>query len=117
MYFKANRQSKLYRVLSLIALTVTDINHNIAIINLYLYFDLSVALVIQSLREPFTERLLQFIVLQLEKSRHLHFYLLWCHQLLTVHGQKLKLLASKLLVMLRSLQKSVTRQQQDLNKV
>lgn len=76
-----------------------------------------IALVIQSLREPYTERLLQFIVLQLEKSRHLHFYLLWCHQLLTVHGQKLKLLASKLLVMLRNLQKSVTRQQQDLDKV
>ncbi|XP_078369162.1 periodic tryptophan protein 2 homolog isoform X4 [Oculina patagonica] len=76
-----------------------------------------IPLVVQSLREPYTERLLQFIVLQLEKSRHLHFYLLWCHQLLTVHGQKLKLLASRLLVMLRSLQKSVTRQQQDLDKV
>lgn len=76
-----------------------------------------IALVVQSLREPYTERLLQSIVLRLEKSRHLHFYLLWCHQLLAVHGQKLKPLASKLLVMLRSLQKSVTRQQQDLDRV
>ena len=63
------------------------------------------------------ERVLDFVALQLDKSRHLHFYLLWCQQLLTVHGQKLKQLAGKLLAVLRGLQKSLTRRYEDLANV
>ncbi|RMX38369.1 hypothetical protein pdam_00005506 [Pocillopora damicornis] len=76
-----------------------------------------IPLVTHSLKEPFIERLMQFIVLQLEESRHLHFYLLWCHYMLTVHGQQLKSQASGQSVLLRSLQKSLVRQQQDLNRI
>lgn len=76
-----------------------------------------IPLVTQSLKEPFIERLMQFIVVQLDESRHLHFYLLWCRYMLTVHGQKLKTLASGQSVMLRSLQKSLVRQQENLNKI
>lgn len=76
-----------------------------------------IPLVTHSLKEPFIERLMQFIVLQLEESRHLHFYLSWCHYMLTVHGQQLKSQASGQSVLLRSLQKSLVRQQQDLNRI
>lgn len=78
-------------------------------------FDIS--LVVQSLKEPYVERLLKFVALQLEKSSHLHFYLLWCQQLLSVHSQKLKAVSSRLLVVLRSLQKSISRQQEDIGKL
>lgn len=76
-----------------------------------------VPLVVQSLKDPYIELVLKFVALQLEKSRHLHFYLLWCQQTLSAHGQQLKALSNKLLVVLRSLQKGLTKQQEDLGKM
>ena len=76
-----------------------------------------VGLVVQSLKDPYIELVLKFVALQLEKSRHLHFYLLWCQQMLSAHGQQLKTLSNRLLVVLRSLQKGLTKQQEDLGKV
>ncbi|CAH3017559.1 unnamed protein product [Porites evermanni] len=76
-----------------------------------------IPLVVQSLKDPYIELVLKFVALQLEKSRHLHFYLLWCQQILSAHGQQLKALSNKLLVVLRSLQKGLTKQQEDLGKI
>ena len=72
---------------------------------------------VQSLKDPYIELVLKFVALQLEKSRHLHFYLLWCQQILSAHGQQLKVLSNKLLVVLRTLQKGLTKQQEDLGKM
>lgn len=76
-----------------------------------------ISLVVQSLREPYVERVLKFVAIQLEKSCHLHFYLMWCQQLLTVHGHRLKVMSSMKLVVLRTLQKSISRHQEDIGKV
>ena len=42
---------------------------------------------------------------------------MWCQQLLTVHGHRLKVMSSRQLVTLRTLQKSISRHQEDIGKV
>ena len=49
-----------------------------------------VQLVVQHLNDMYVDKLLRFVARQIESSKHLHFYLLWCHHLLTYHGAKLK---------------------------
>ncbi|XP_053561685.1 periodic tryptophan protein 2 homolog [Bombina bombina] len=60
-----------------------------------------------SLPELYVERLLVFVAAQLERSRHLQFYLTWAHQLLMQHGQKMKTRSISLLPAIHSLQKSL----------
>lgn len=60
-----------------------------------------------SLPELYVERLLAFLAPQVERSRHLQFYLIWVHELLMQHGQKLKARSVSLMPAINSLQKSL----------
>uniref|UniRef100_A0A8C5QIE7 PWP2 small subunit processome component n=1 Tax=Leptobrachium leishanense TaxID=445787 RepID=A0A8C5QIE7_9ANUR len=60
-----------------------------------------------SLPELYVERLLVFLATQIERTRHLQFYLTWAHQLLMLHGQKMKNRSVSLLPAIHSLQKSI----------
>ncbi|XP_068127133.1 periodic tryptophan protein 2 homolog isoform X2 [Hyperolius riggenbachi] len=60
-----------------------------------------------SLPDLYVERLLPVLASQIEKSRHLQFYLLWAHELLMQHGQKMKTRSVSLLPAINSLQKSI----------
>ncbi|CAJ0964733.1 unnamed protein product, partial [Ranitomeya imitator] len=60
-----------------------------------------------SLPEPYVERLLVFLAAQIDRSRHLQFYLIWAHELLMQHGQKLKTRSVSLMPAIHSLQKSI----------
>lgn len=42
-----------------------------------------------SLPQIYVEKLLQFIGSELEKTIHLHFYMIWIENILTQHGSKL----------------------------
>ncbi|KAM4700916.1 periodic tryptophan protein 2 homolog [Discoglossus pictus] len=66
-----------------------------------------IAILCSSLPELYVERLLVFVATQLEKSRHLQFYLTWAHQLLMQHGQSMKTRSVSLLPAIHSLQKSL----------
>ncbi|KAG8430148.1 hypothetical protein GDO86_018389 [Hymenochirus boettgeri] len=49
-----------------------------------------IAVLCSSLPELYVERLLVFLAVQIERSRHLQFYLTWAHQLLMQNGQRMK---------------------------
>ncbi|XP_056410570.1 periodic tryptophan protein 2 homolog [Hyla sarda] len=60
-----------------------------------------------SLPELYVERLLAFLAAQIQGSRHLQFYLIWAHELLMQHGQKLKTRSVSLMPTIHSLQRSI----------
>ncbi|KAM4689892.1 LOW QUALITY PROTEIN: periodic tryptophan protein 2 homolog, partial [Rhinophrynus dorsalis] len=69
--------------------------------------DTDIAVLCSSLPELYVERLLVFLASQLERSRHLQFYLTWTHQLLLQHGQNMKNRSVPLLPAIHALQKSL----------
>ena len=77
----------------------------------------AVCLVVQSLSDTYVDKLLEFVASQMESSHHLHFYLLWCVQLFTVHGTKLKSRSGSIMLLLRTLQKSLVTRQDGLGKM
>ncbi|XP_018103945.1 uncharacterized protein LOC734637 isoform X1 [Xenopus laevis] len=66
-----------------------------------------IAVLCSSLPELYVERLLVFLATQIERSRHLQFYLTWAHQLLMLHGQNMKIRSVSVLPAVHSLQKSL----------
>ncbi|CAN2387804.1 Dip2/Utp12 Family [Pristimantis euphronides] len=70
-----------------------------------------------SLPELYVERLLVFLASQIENSRHLQFYLIWAHELLMQHGQKLKSRSVSLMPAIHSLQKSIQGHFTDISKL
>ncbi|KAK3722040.1 hypothetical protein QZH41_020155 [Actinostola sp. cb2023] len=76
-----------------------------------------ILLVSQSLSEVYVDKMLWFVAGELESSRHLEFYLLWCKELFTVHGHAIKQRSGQVMHILRSLQKTMTQHQEDLGKL
>lgn len=76
-----------------------------------------VLLIVQNLSDAYVNKVLNFVAKQMENSRHLHFYLLWCYHLLTSHGAKLKQSCTEIMPLLRTLQKNLTRHLKDLGKL
>ncbi|KAG9473018.1 hypothetical protein GDO78_015312 [Eleutherodactylus coqui] len=70
-----------------------------------------------ALPESYIERLLVFLAAQIESSRHLQFYLIWAHELLMQHGQKLKARSVSLMPAIHSLQKSIQSHFTELSKL
>lgn len=70
-----------------------------------------------SLPELYVERLLAILALQIERSRHLQFYLIWAHELLMQHGQKMKSRSVSLLPAIHSLWKSIQTHFNDISKL
>ncbi|XP_026787994.3 PWP2 small subunit processome component [Pangasianodon hypophthalmus] len=76
-----------------------------------------IEVVSSSLPDVYVEKLLDFVASSLEKSRHLHFYLTWVQNLLTLHGQKLKNKSSAILPTVQQLMKSSQKHHDDLSKL
>ncbi|KAF7689577.1 hypothetical protein HF521_012930 [Silurus meridionalis] len=76
-----------------------------------------IEVVSSSLPDVYVEKLLDFVATSLEKSRHLHFYLTWVQNLLTLHGQKLKNKSSVILPTIQQLMKSNQKHHDDLSKL
>lgn len=76
-----------------------------------------IEVVSSSLPDVYVEKLLDFVGTSLEKSRHLHFYLTWVQNLLTLHGQKLKNRSSSILPTVQQLMKSSQKHHDDLSKL
>ncbi|XP_022257607.1 periodic tryptophan protein 2 homolog [Limulus polyphemus] len=77
----------------------------------------NVELVCHSLPHVYVEKLLDFLGNKLESSRHIEFYLTWIHQLLLSHGSALKSRSTFILGTLHTLQKNLTRWNEDLGKI
>ena len=82
-----------------------------------LLFSSTVQLILQNLPEVYLEKLLTFLADCLDNSPHLQFYLHWCTQLLTTHGDKLKENFSSIMTAVRDLQKSILQKQADIGKM
>ncbi len=76
-----------------------------------------VELILQSLPDLYLDKLLDFLVSQLESSPHIQFYLEWCQQALMLHGPRLKQRSQSIMSTLRGLQKNLTRRHDDLAKM
>ncbi|XP_072280204.1 periodic tryptophan protein 2 homolog, partial [Pyxicephalus adspersus] len=70
-----------------------------------------------SLPDLYAERLLAILASQIERSRHLQFYLIWAHELLMQHGQKIKNRSVALLPAIHSLSKSIQSHFNDISKL
>ena len=73
--------------------------------------------VAKSLPDIYVDKLLHFIGGQFEQTRHVEFYLLWCHKLMLLHGPKLKVRSQSIRSSLQTIQKNLTMRYQDLSKV
>ena len=82
-----------------------------------LLFSSTVQLILQNLPEVYLEKLLTFLAECLDNSPHLQFYLHWCTQLLTTHGDKLKENFPSIMTAVRDLQKSILQKQADIGKM
>lgn len=77
----------------------------------------SIEIIIDSLSDIYVDKLISFLACQIEKSAHLEFYLKWSQLILYKHGNRLKQRATDKLSMLCSLEKSITKKFEDLNKM
>ena len=77
----------------------------------------TVQLIVQNLPEVYLEKLLTFLADCLDNSPHLQFYLHWCTQLLTIHGDNLKENFSSIMTAVRDLQKSILQKQADIGRM
>jgi periodic tryptophan protein 2 len=75
-----------------------------------------VSLVAKSLPVRYLERLLRFIAEELERSRHLHFHLVWSVALLNEHATYLRDHANRLQPTMRALRKGLSRMHEALAK-
>ena len=76
-----------------------------------------VPLVAAGLPPPYLPRLLSFLGAELDASRHLHAILVWVHQLLLAHGQRIRDHRSAHEVPLRTLHKGVCARYDELSKL
>ncbi|KAK0095746.1 hypothetical protein PV326_007504 [Microctonus aethiopoides] len=63
----------------------------------------------------YIERLLKFIGVELEKTRHIHFYLIWVELIFTRHGDKIN--SALHMTTLLTLQKSMQQKYDDISKI
>ncbi|XP_054706940.1 periodic tryptophan protein 2 homolog [Uloborus diversus] len=69
------------------------------------------------LPQLYAEKLLKFVVDQLDDTTHLEFYVTWIQQLLTSHGVTLKNRSRSNMSTLRTMQKNLTRRLEELEKI
>ncbi|CAK9804620.1 Periodic tryptophan protein 2 homolog [Anthophora plagiata] len=72
-------------------------------------------LTVTNLSLIYVEKLLKFIALELEYTRHIHFYLLWIETILTKHGSKIN--SALQMPILLMLQKNMQKKYDDLSKI
>lgn len=79
----------------------------------------SISLVVESLREQYLKRFLEFLCKRLEMSPHIEFYLQWCRTILQSHGNDLRnhLKSAQYQSTFRALQKGVSMHLSDLSKL
>ncbi|KAG7196594.1 hypothetical protein KM043_013084 [Ampulex compressa] len=74
-----------------------------------------IELTVTSLPNIYVEKLLNFIAIELESTRHIHFYLLWIEAILSKHAPKTSI-AFQIPVLL-TLQKNMQKKYDDLSKI
>ncbi len=77
----------------------------------------SIDLIVSNLSDVYVDKLLAFISIQIEKSAHLEFYLIWSQEILYKHGNRIKLRANAKMGVLCNLEKSLTKKIEDLGKM
>ena len=66
------------------------------------------------LPEKYVKRLLKFLGGELERSRHLHFYAIWCHSLVTRHSSWIRQRTGELMPVLNLLHKNLLGKSQEM---
>ena len=74
-------------------------------------------IIVHNLPSVYVDKMLSFVADQVEKSSHIHFYLIWCQKLLILHGPKLKQRSALIMPALRALQKNLTTKYECMGKV
>ena len=77
----------------------------------------SISIVCQTLSSMYVERVLSFIVSQIDTSPHIEFHLKWIVAILYEHGSLLQKRTPSTVSVLRSIQKTVGRKFEDLSKI
>lgn len=77
----------------------------------------SIAIVVQTVPSSFVERVLAFIVNQMDTTPHIEFHLKWIVAILYEHGTVLQKRTPSTVSVLRSIQKTVGRKFEDLSKI
>ena len=77
----------------------------------------SVAIVVDTVSASYVERLMSFVVTQMEVSPHIEFHLKWIQAILYKNGNLLQKRTPSIVALLRAVQKSVGRRFEDLSKV
>ncbi|KOC66252.1 Periodic tryptophan protein 2 like protein, partial [Habropoda laboriosa] len=72
-------------------------------------------LTVTNLSAIYVEKLLKFVALELEFTRHIHFYLLWIETILTKHGSRIN--SALQMPVLLILQKNMQKKYDDLSKI
>ena len=67
------------------------------------------------LPEKYVKRLLKFLGGELERSRHLHFYAIWCHSLVTRHSSWIRQRTGELMPVLNLLHKNLLGKSQEMS--
>ncbi|XP_043259582.1 periodic tryptophan protein 2 homolog [Colletes gigas] len=76
---------------------------------------MDIELTVTNLPDIYVEKVLKFIALELELSRHIHFYLIWVETILTKHGPKIN--SALQMPILLMLQKNMQKKYDDLSKI
>ena len=66
------------------------------------------------LPEKYVKRLLKFLGGELERSRHLHFYAIWCHSIVTRHASWIRQRTGELMPVLNLLHKNLLGKSQEM---
>merc|ERR1712039_876859 len=66
------------------------------------------------LPEKYVKRLLKFLGGELERSRHLHFYAIWCHSIVTRHASWIRQRTGELMPVLNLLHKNLLEKSQEM---
>ncbi|KAL5012052.1 hypothetical protein ScPMuIL_010603 [Solemya velum] len=77
----------------------------------------SIPVISEMLPELYVDKLLSFLAGMVSSSAHIEFYMLWIQSLLSQHGMKLKQRSQSILATLRTLQKNITKKNEDLGKI
>ena len=77
----------------------------------------SIDIIVTTLPDTYVDKLIAFVATQIEKSKHLEFYLIWSQAILYKHGNRIKQRAVSKMSILCNLEKSLTKKFEDLGKV
>lgn len=77
----------------------------------------SLTIVVQTVSPKYVERLLSFIVNQVDTTPHIEFHLKWIEAILYEYGSSLQKRTSSAVSVLRSVQKAIGRKYEDIAKI